>query len=70
MLPDDFFEQPANHRRTVLKHDVLRQEDIDRYYQKFTQIREETYLNRYGKYLSSDQKEEVGDIMESSAQKG
>ena len=70
MLSDDFFDEPANHRKSILKHDVLRQQDIDLYYQKFTKIREETYLKRYGQYMSSEHLEEVSDIMEDSAQKG
>ena len=70
LLPEDFFEKPANHRRSILKLKSLRPEDIEHYYQKFTQIREQTYLKRYGQYLSSSQKDELTDIMEDSAQKG
>ena len=70
MLSDNFFEEPANHRTSILKHDVLTQHDIDLYYQKFTQIREDTYLKRYGQYLSSEHREKVNAIMEDSAQKG
>ena len=56
LLPENMGNLPANHRRSILNHDVLSDEDIEEYYQRFTTIREKTYLERYGKYLNQSEK--------------
>ena len=70
LLPDNVSDLPAHHRASVLKHDVLSDDDIEEYYQKFTRIREQTYLERYGQYLTSQEQQEVNEQMTTLAHTG
>ena len=46
LLPDDFETRAGNHRESVLKLKHISQADIDDAYERFTQLRERTYLAR------------------------
>jgi anaerobic magnesium-protoporphyrin IX monomethyl ester cyclase len=70
LLPEDMSSLPANHRKSILQHDVLTEEDIEEYYQKFTTIREQTYMKRYGQYLNNDEKDQVNNQMVTLASTG
>ena len=45
-LPDNYHELPANHRRSILDLPELPRAEIDLYYQRFTELRLETALQR------------------------
>ena len=47
-LPERYWEMPANHRESVLNLPDLSQQDIGRLYDRWTQIRQQNYLNKYG----------------------
>ncbi|MEC7986318.1 MAG: radical SAM protein [Myxococcota bacterium] len=59
LLPADFEDREANHRETILLHDQLHPDEIEEYYGRFTQLREEAYLQKYGNRLSEASKSEV-----------
>ncbi|MGC6509753.1 MAG: B12-binding domain-containing radical SAM protein [Myxococcota bacterium] len=64
LLPDDFDERPANHRQSVLLHDTLSPDEIEKYYNRFTQIREADYLNKYGIQLNGSGQADVHEQIE------
>ena len=70
MLPENISDLPANHRNSVLKHDILSPADIEEYYQKFTHLREQSYLERYGQYLNDTGQQTVNHQMTDIAQTG
>jgi anaerobic magnesium-protoporphyrin IX monomethyl ester cyclase len=70
ILPENFEDLPANHRQTILLHDKLTDADIEEYYQRFTQLREENYLARYGMNLSQQGKTDLREQVEQSADQG
>ena len=70
LLPDNISALPANHRTSVLLHDVLSAADIEEYYQKFTLLRERSYLERYGQYLNDTGQQTVSEQMTDIAQTG
>lgn len=45
-LPPDYEEQPANHRRSILRLPTLTQDDIDSAYDRFTALRARIYAAR------------------------
>jgi radical SAM superfamily enzyme YgiQ (UPF0313 family) len=45
-LPEDYAELPVNHRESILDLPGLTREDIAEYYDRFTALREKTYLGR------------------------
>jgi radical SAM superfamily enzyme YgiQ (UPF0313 family) len=47
-LPADYLDRPANHRQSILTLPTLTQDDIDEFYDKFTDLRKRLYLARYG----------------------
>ncbi len=59
LLPKDFEDLEANHRETILLHDQLQPAEIEAYYNRFTQLREEAYMQKYGSRLSETSKKEV-----------
>lgn len=58
-LPEDYLDLPANHRESILKLDTLTQQDIAEYYDRFTRLREDIYLERQSEYLSEVQQAQV-----------
>ena len=56
LLPDNHLDLEANHRESILIHDTLSHEDIEHYYQRFTQIRADSYFKKYGMKLSEEGK--------------
>lgn len=46
-LPENFDEQPANHRQSILKLPTLTNNDIGEVYERFTALRERLYRERY-----------------------
>jgi anaerobic magnesium-protoporphyrin IX monomethyl ester cyclase len=70
VLPSNIEDLPANHRRSVLKHDQLTPEDIEHYYQKFTELRKSNYLKRYGLQLAIDDDSIVEEQYQISAAQG
>jgi radical SAM superfamily enzyme YgiQ (UPF0313 family) len=45
-LPDNYHELPANHRHSILNLSDLSREEIERHYQRFTELRIEAALKR------------------------
>jgi anaerobic magnesium-protoporphyrin IX monomethyl ester cyclase len=70
LLPDDFDNLPANHRKSALIHDTLTDSQIEDYYLRFTKIREADYLKRYGIHLNSDGKDTLHSQIEQIAVTG
>ena len=70
LLPDDMFDRSANHRTSILNHDVLTPEDIEEYYERFTRLREQNYFERYGQYLTPEGKDSVTKHMNKMAETG
>ena len=70
LLPDNHLDIEANHRESILIHDTLKAEDIEEYYQKFTQIRTDSYLKKYGMHLTEEGKEEVRRRYDATARSG
>ena len=58
-LPANFEDLPANHRSSVLINNTLSNADIDEYYQRFTTIREQGFLQQYGQYIDDSGKKEL-----------
>jgi radical SAM superfamily enzyme YgiQ (UPF0313 family) len=61
-LPADYLERPANHRESILELPDLRREDIAEYYDRFTDLRQRLYVDRYGAAVAST----VIDVAESA----
>jgi radical SAM superfamily enzyme YgiQ (UPF0313 family) len=51
-LPHDYLELPANHRQSILRLPDLSAEEIARYYDRFTQLRQHTEAQRLGDRLT------------------
>ncbi|HEY1294294.1 MAG TPA: radical SAM protein [Chloroflexota bacterium] len=47
-LPEDYLEQPANHRESILKMPDLSRDDIGEFYDRFTALRQRLHAQRYG----------------------
>jgi anaerobic magnesium-protoporphyrin IX monomethyl ester cyclase len=69
-LPENWLELPANNRQSILNLPDLTKEDIVRYYNRFTEVRNRAYLNRYGGALSEEAKALASKIFEESAAVG
>ena len=70
LLPENHLSLEANHRKSILLHDTLTDEDIEEYYQKFTQIRTESYMKKFGGQFSQEGKETVEKTHQKTAQTG
>lgn len=57
-LPDDFESLPARHSRSILRLPSLTPGDVDEFYERFTQLRERLYRDRY-----AGPPEDVGDAI-------
>jgi len=60
----------ANHRTTILNHDVLSHAEIEEYSIRFTESRTQSYLKRYGVHLSQEGKDTVEQQHEQTAETG
>jgi len=69
-LPENWLELPANNRQSILDLPDLTKEDIENYYNKFTEVRNQTYMNRYGSALSKEAKALSSKMFEESAAVG
>ena len=70
LLPENHLSLEANHRSSILLHDVLTPADIEEYYQRFTTIRTQSYLRKYGNLCTTEGKKEVETHHNESAQSG
>jgi radical SAM superfamily enzyme YgiQ (UPF0313 family) len=68
-LPDDWLARPADNRRSILTLPGLGQDDIEAYYTRFTEAREQAYLRRYGRAFTEADKEIVSRIFREDAAK-
>jgi anaerobic magnesium-protoporphyrin IX monomethyl ester cyclase len=67
-LPENYLELPANNRQSVLNLPALTKDDIQYYYNRFTNVRENAYMERYGSALQDEDKALVrGSFQESAA---
>ncbi len=66
-LPEDYYEQPANHRQTILTLPDLSPEDIEHYYERFTRVRERDQLARLGPDQSQYHQSVVDEVRASAA---
>lgn len=69
-LPENWLELPANNRQSILSLPDLSKEDIVLYYKRFTEARNQAYMNRYGSALSKEDKALASKIFEESAAVG
>jgi len=69
-LPANWLELPANNRQSILNLPDLTKEDIESYYNKFTEVRNQTYMKRYGSALSKEARALASKIFEESAAVG
>ena len=70
LLPDDWQQRPANHRQSILRLPDLTNDDIAHYYDRFTALRERSYLARYGQDLSDEGRAAVNDRYQHTAATG
>ena len=70
ILPEDFETRPANHRESILNLPDLTNADIGEFYDRFTAVREASYLARYGSALNDDGKKTVRDRYQDTASTG
>ena len=69
-LPDDYLDRPANHRETILTLPGITQDDIDDFYDRWTNIRVENTLRRYNSDGSNSDRVAVMDAVEATATAG
>ncbi|QGJ71937.1 (Dimethylallyl)adenosine tRNA methylthiotransferase MiaB [Planctomycetales bacterium 10988] len=69
-LPENYLELPVNHHQSILTMPQLSKEAIEAAYERFIQVREKHFLNRFHKQLSSDQLEEVKHSLRKTAMLG
>jgi radical SAM superfamily enzyme YgiQ (UPF0313 family) len=56
VLPVNWLNLPANNRESILNLPDLTKDDITHFYDRFSKIRERSYMNRYGSALSEEGK--------------
>jgi radical SAM superfamily enzyme YgiQ (UPF0313 family) len=75
-LPDDYYELPANHRRSILTFPSMSQADIEGFYERFTEVRKRDHgarLRQHGTLHGQDMSEHESalfDQIETSARQG
>jgi radical SAM superfamily enzyme YgiQ (UPF0313 family) len=69
-LPENYLELPADHRASILRLPDLSQEDIARYYDRFTAARERSYLKKFGATFTDAQRQAVATNMQRIAATG
>ncbi len=69
-LPDDYLDRPANHRNTILTLPGITQDDIDEFYDRWTEIRVANTLKRYGSSEAAENRAEITDAIEATATAG
>jgi len=69
-LPENWLELPANNRQSILNLPDLTKEDIEHYYNTFTEVRKQAYMSRYGSALSEENKALASKGFEESAAVG
>ncbi len=69
-LPENWLELPANNRQSILNLPGLTKEEIEHYYNIFTEVRKQAYMNRYGNALSEADKAIASKSFEESAAVG
>ena len=69
-LPDDYLDRPANHRESILTLPGITQNDIDEFYDRWTDIRVENTLRRYDSTGSNSDRVAVMDAIEATATAG
>ena len=58
-LPENFLDLPANHRESILNLPSLSRDDIAEFYDRFTTLREESYLNRQSGRISAESERQI-----------
>ena len=58
-LPKNYYDMPANNRKTILNLPDLSNEDIDDYYDRFTQIRIRDRINALPKDIAAVYREKI-----------
>lgn len=69
-LPENYLKLPANNRQSILNLPDLTKDDIEYYYNLFTKVRENAYMDRYGSALNAEDKALVSKSFEKSAAVG
>jgi anaerobic magnesium-protoporphyrin IX monomethyl ester cyclase len=69
-LPENWLDLPANNRQSILNLPELTKEEIEHYYNTFTEVRKQAYMNRYGAALSAENKAVASKSFEESAAVG
>ncbi len=66
-LPENWLELPANNRQSILNLPDLTKEEIEHYYNTFTEVRKQAYMSRYGGALGEEAKALASKSFEDSA---
>jgi len=69
-LPANYYELPANHRRSILNLPGLSAQDIEDFYHRFTEVRERDHLARLVEHGDSAQQQTVITQVAQSAAQG
>ena len=69
-LPANYYELPANHRRSILNLPGLSAQDIEEFYHRFTEVRERDHLARLAEHGDSAQQQTVIQQVRQSAAQG
>lgn len=69
-LPDNYYNLPANNRKTILNLPDLAQEDIDEYYNKFTELRIQDRINALPKDVDPIFRDKIIEDVEHCASRG
>ncbi len=69
-LPPDYLERPANHRRSILDLPGLDADDIEGFYQRFTDRRRRSQLERLGPQSCNERRQLVAHAVDASAKVG
>ncbi|MBF0226465.1 MAG: radical SAM protein [Desulfobacterales bacterium] len=70
LLPEDYLSLPANNRQSILNLKYLNNDDIERYYNIFTKMRERSYMSKYGKDFNKEDKLLISKSFKESADQG
>ena len=69
-LPKNYYDLPANNRNTILNLPDLTQEDIDNYYDKFTELRIRDRINKLPKDVDPIYRKKIIEDVEHCAARG
>jgi len=69
-LPDNYLDFAANNRQSILNLQDITKGDIECYYNRFTELRKQAYMSKYGGHFQGDDKDSVNESFDESAALG